>query len=232
MHNTFLSNIELYYSEFVDQISGTIKVVGEEAGHILKVMRHKSGDVIYLTDGNGKIFKSKITDFGKHSIDTQILEIFTYDERYPNITMCLPVLRSNDRFEFALEKCTELGITKFIIYNAERSIKKHVNRERISKIILSAMKQSLMCWLPKIEYLDAIERIVSKPETKIIFEHGSPERFENKTILHDQNYLFIFGPEGGFSHNERHIFSTAKKFSLANNRLRTETAIIKAASLI
>ncbi len=151
MDNLFLTNAELYFSQTVDSKTGLISIEGEECNHILNVMRHNLNDEIYVTDGEGKIFTCQITQIVKKSLEANIKNEFKYAERFPNITFCIPILRLNDRLEFALEKCTELGVTNFILYKAKRSVAKEFNQKRIEKILISAMKQSLLSWLPKVK---------------------------------------------------------------------------------
>ncbi len=232
MENLILSNIELYYSNLCDLKSQTITIAGDECNHILNVMRHKINDEIYITNGKGQLFKSRIIEFNKENVEARILNEFKFEERFPNISFCIPILRSNDRFEFALEKCTELGVTKFIFYHAQRSIPKKTNPPRVEKILMAAMKQSLLSWLPQWKYINSLKELELIKAEKIIFEQKSEVYFNRELLNSDKNYLFIFGPEGDFTNNELNDFKSSVKYKIAENRLRTETAIIKAASLI
>lgn len=232
MKNLILSGFELYFSHLVDLETGLIKIEGEESNHLVKVMRNKIKEKIYITNGNGTIFNCEIVQIEKDIILSKILHEFKYEKRYGNLFFCIPVLRSHDRFEFALEKCTELGITNFIIYNAERSIGKVVNQKRIEKILTSSIKQSLLSWLPKVQYYNSLKDIVSEHAKKIIFDQSSAQYFDKKLVKQGEDYFFIFGPEGGLSADEINIFQLSEKFRLNDNRLRTETAIVKAASLL
>jgi 16S rRNA (uracil1498-N3)-methyltransferase len=232
MKNLILSNIELYYSSSFNLKSQIIKIEGEESNHILIVMRHKINDEIYVTNGLGKIFKCRISQVNKKIVEAKILDEFKYEERFPNTTFCIPMLRNNDRLEFALEKCTELGITNFIIYYAERSVGKKLNQKRIEKILASAMKQSLLSWLPKVKYYNSLGEIASEQGERIIFDQNSTQYFDREVLRSDENYFLVFGPEGGLTNQEVSCLSDSQKFNLADNRLRSETAIIKAASLL
>ena len=232
MKNLILSNIELYYSNSYDLKSQIITMDSEESNHILNVMRHQIDDEIYITNGIGKIFKCRISQVNKKIVETKILNEYKYEERFPNITFCIPMLRNNDRLEFALEKCTELGVTNFIIYQAKRSVPKKVNLVRVEKILVAAMKQSLLSWLPKILYINSCEVLAQLDGEKIIFEQSSHNYFSRDKIKTEMNYLFIFGPEGDFTADESDSLKSGIKYKLAENRLRTETAIIKAASLL
>ncbi|HEY4756810.1 MAG TPA: RsmE family RNA methyltransferase, partial [Ignavibacteriaceae bacterium] len=138
MESLILSDIELYYSKLVDLKSGLITIESEESNHILNVMRHGTNDEIYITNGAGKIFKSQIVATSKKNVISKIQKEYSYEEKFPNIIFCIPSLRSAERFEFAFEKCTELGVTNFIIYQAKRSVPKKVNLVRVEKILVAA----------------------------------------------------------------------------------------------
>lgn len=230
--NKYLSNIELYYSSQLKNKNEIIISEADDFKHIVKVMRHSIDDEVYVTNGEGKIFKCKIFKINKDSLTTVIEETFEYDNILSNIIFCIPKLKSHDRFEFALEKCVELGITSFIIFDSERTISKGNKVERWNKILISAMKQSLRSYLPKICVLNSLEEINNLIGEKIVFEQNSNQIFDNKNLERENKYYFIFGPEGGLSEKELNQFNVNEKYKLASNRLRTETSIIKCASLL
>ncbi|NWF90308.1 MAG: 16S rRNA (uracil(1498)-N(3))-methyltransferase [Ignavibacteriaceae bacterium] len=232
MDQYLLADTELYYSTSIDLKSQMIIVKGDESNHILNVMRHRIGDEILITNGAGKIFSCVIENISQENVISRIQRESSYTEKFPNITFCIPKLRSSDRFEFAIEKCTELGITNFIFFQAERAISKSFNQKRIEKILVSAMKQSLQSWCPRVRYNDSITEISLLPGEKIIFDQLAAHNFDSRNIKPEINYFFYFGPEGGFTHAELTILSESTKYKLAENRLRSETAIIKAASLL
>ena len=228
----YLSNIELYYSH-PDSFSGTsVKVTGEEFSHLTRVMRHKIDDDIYVTDGCGKIFTCRITEIDKTFLSAEILSVETYENKFQNIFFCIPKLKSPERFEFALEKCVELGITNFIIYESMRTVAKSIKVERWEKILLSAMKQSLRSYLPKIHSLTNFKNILELDGTKILFEQNAEKKLSELKLANDKNYYFIFGPEGGLDKQEIELAGTANLYQLTENRLRSETAVVYAASKI
>ncbi|MBU1677694.1 MAG: 16S rRNA (uracil(1498)-N(3))-methyltransferase [Bacteroidetes bacterium] len=240
MERVFLSDIELYYSENVKEISDTIAIEGEEANHIINVMRHKIDDEIYVTTGIGRIYRTQIISIAKKKVDCKIFESYRYTNIFENIYFCLPRLKSADRFEFALEKCIELGITNFIVFESERCIAKGEKIDRWNKIAISAMKQSLRSFKSKINYSKSITDVFSKEGRHIVFDQNSEVQFidflRNDKLISEskgkENINFYFGPEGGLTENELSLFSQINKFRLTNNRLRSETAIITAASII
>ncbi|MGD1006007.1 MAG: RsmE family RNA methyltransferase [Ignavibacteriaceae bacterium] len=227
-----LSNIELFYSKPEYFKQNEIILEGDECRHAVKVMRHHSGDEIFVTNGDGKIFYGIINKILKDTLSVTIKKEFTYKNKFSAIVFCLPKLKNPERFEFALEKCAELGITNFIVFESERTISKSSKIDRWHKILLSAMKQSLQSFLPVISTANSIEEIKNIEGKKFIFEQNTGNVFRGlpKDIM--GKYYFLFGPEGGFSQKELEIFKDNELFRLADNRLRSETAIIKCASLL
>lgn len=231
METNILSDVELFYSQ--KYFREKIILENDELHHAINVMRHKVDDIIYITDGKGNIAKSKIVSITKTELTAIEFEKYTYQNVLSNLTLCIPHIKKQDRLEFALEKSVELGYTKFIIYDSERAIAKGDKTNRWEKILLSAMKQSLRSWLPKVEYKKSLNEIISLKGRKILFDQKANEKFSDlsKNELSFCNYL-IFGPEGGFSEKEKKLVNDIEKYQLTYNRLRSETAIVVAASLI
>ncbi|MEW6004893.1 MAG: RsmE family RNA methyltransferase [Stygiobacter sp.] len=263
MQTNILSDIELYYSQ--NYFDEKVVIKNEEAHHAINVMRHKVDDIIFITNGKGDIGKSKIVSISKNELTAVVIEKYSFSNDLSNFTLCIPHIKKQDRLEFALEKSVELGFTNFIIYDSDRSVAKGDKTNRWDKILLSAMKQSLRSWLPKVEYKKSVSEIILLEGRKILFEQKSSVKFldllNNEFSIHKlsteaqltinnsqfaisnsqfsisnsqfaiNNYL-IFGPEGGFSEKEMKIFDEVEKVRLTNNRLRSETAIVSAASLI
>jgi 16S rRNA (uracil1498-N3)-methyltransferase len=228
----YLSNIELYFCSSISKDEKTFQLVDEEQHHAINVMRKKIGDSIFATNGKGRIIEGVINSIDKKNIYVKIVKIFNYENRLSNFTFCIPNLRNPDRLKFALEKCSELGITNFVLFNSERSVSKSFNIDRINKILLSAMKQSLQSYLPKVELFDSVLKFGELKVLKVLFEQNSESKLVNQIFDKTKNYYLIFGPEGGFSEKEMLDIQPTVILNLAENRLRSETAIIKAASLI
>ncbi len=228
----YLSNIELYYSTSVSDEEQTFSLVDDEYQHCVKVMRNVAGDILYATDGFGKIFKGIITEVVKGSVTAKIEKKYCYENKLKNFTFCIPNLKNPERLKFALEKCTELGITNFILFNSDNTVSKGFKLERLNKLILSAMKQSLRAFFPKILVSNSITEICDFDGEKILFDQSSANRIQDYKFNHTVNYEMIFGPEGGLTKKEIELIYPAQKLNLIENRLRSETAIVKAASLI
>lgn len=233
------SNTEFYYTP-PELISDKAIIIADvEAKHISRVMRHKVDDIILITNGEGKIYQSVIKNITKNEVVAESKKIFTQENKLSNVTFCIPILKSSDRFEFALEKCVELGITNFLVFSAKKSYKRGVKLERWNKILLSAMKQSLQSHKPKIDVTHSLSQTLAQESNKIYFEQNSELSIENylkgKSISHflsDKKIFFVFGPEGGLTDEELNSDKNNIQLKLTSNRLRSETAIIHTASLL
>jgi len=227
----YLSNIELYYTPSRNISENRIIIEGEEYYHIIKVMRHSAGDELYVTGGEGKIYSGRINNINKNNLELTIENTLSYENKLKNIFFCIPKLKNSDRFEFALEKCTELGITNFLVFESERTISKSKKIERWNKILLSAMKQSLNSFLPQIDTVN-FNNIFDLHGIKVGLEQSSQKKISDFKLNVDESYYFIFGPEGGLSEKELSIFEKGNIYKISDNRLRTETAVVTTASLI
>ena len=240
--SNFLSEVELYYTNKLI-VGNHIPIENEECHHISNVMRHNVGDSIYVTDGFGTIYKSSISSIEKKKVVADIIESTKYENKLAGIWFCIPRLKSADRFEYALEKAVELGITNFIVFDSTRTVAKGEKIERWEKILIAAMKQSLRAWLPKVSYVKNISEIFKLAGTKILFDQNANQTLNSfLPIINSKfaisNYFFIFGPEGGFTEDELGLSTeggmenSELRIRLTENRLRSETAIVTAASLL
>jgi 16S rRNA (uracil1498-N3)-methyltransferase len=225
-----LSNIELYYttSEFIE--SDRLILTGDEFHHSVNVMRNSVDDKIFVTDGKGTIYTSKITSVSANHLSANIIERRVFENKANNICFCIPMLKNPDRLKFAIEKCVELGITNFILYSSRYTISKKLKPEKFQKTVLAAMKQSLRAFLPQITSA-SFNEIIQSDGVKILFDQNAKIAFDGKVNPNKPTY-YLFGPEGGFDRNEVESVGQENRFSLSSNRLRSETAIIKCASLL
>ncbi|MHC1739420.1 MAG: 16S rRNA (uracil(1498)-N(3))-methyltransferase [Ignavibacteriaceae bacterium] len=230
--NKYLTGVQMYYSTSVNIGKNEIIVEGDECKHILAVMRHSIGDEIFLTNGEGSIFSSQISGISNKEITATIQKEYKYNNKNKNIYFCMPMLKNPDRFEFALEKCIEFGITEFIIYRAKNSLTKSFKQERWEKISLAAMKQSLRAFIPNIKCIDDLEKLKYESGNKILLDQSAESNFCSDIFHANEKNYVIFGPEGGFHKDEVAHFDHENFFSLTDNRLRSETSIILAAGLI
>ena len=242
--------MQLFYSK---KINNNIAILEEEeARHATQVLRRKVGDSLQLTDGLGNFYEGTVMDIQKKvclvSIDRTITE---YHKRPFTLHIAIAPTKNIDRYEWFLEKATEIGIdeiTPLICKNSERTV---VKPDRLNTILLSAMKQSLKAYLPKlneaIDYQKFIKKDFSEYNQKYIahchdisdlklqiptiqneIRNPKSEIRTPLSILYQKggNCVILIGPEGDFSLDELGLaFEKAYKgISLGNSRLRTETA--------
>lgn len=233
LEQAFLSDIELYFTDCRNIYDDYLIINHEEVRHITKVMRHEIDDEIYVTNGDGSIFKTKIIEKGNKAVKCNILDQFNYTNQYKNFVFCIPRLKSQDRFEFALEKCIELGITNYVVFESKRTVAKGEKLKRWNKIALAAMKQSLRSYLPKISFVKSLQQLKDSG-TFIVFDQNAKDNLlEFVEKLDNKNkYYFLFGPEGGFDKDEINTLQNIVKLKLTPNRLRAETAVVTACSII
>ena len=234
MAQAFLSEVELYYSGNA-AVDNKISIEGDECHHLTNVMRHKVDDILYVADGRGSIHKSVISGVEKNKVTVTVKETIKFENGFSNIWFCIPRLKNPDRFEFAIEKSVEPGITNFIVFDSKRTVAKGAKIERWEKILMAAMKQSLRAWLPQIQYVKSVNEIMKLEGTKVLFDQNAEETFRNSLLTNQQtpatNRYFIFGPEGGFDNSELKMESL-ELIRLTENRLRSETAVVTAAAIL
>jgi 16S rRNA (uracil1498-N3)-methyltransferase len=221
----YLSNKQLYYSSDSDYT-----LTGEEAHHVIRVMRHRIDDKIFITDGNGFIRESRIISLEKEKITSVEIKNYKYQNEFKNLHFCIPILKNPDRLSFAIEKGVELGITNFIFYLSGVSVKKEIKLERYLKIGIAAMKQSLRAYAPSFQKIATFEEL--NADYIYYFDQNGTTDLSFRKIANDNQTVFIFGSESGFSNTEIDFLKDKKSLRLTQNRLRSETAIITAASIL
>lgn len=201
----------------------------EEARHAIRVLRHETGDLISVTDGEGALYEAVITDINQQTFTAEITNIKNYPPDNPQLSLAIGLIKKRDRLEFAIEKCVELGINNILIYRGDYSEKTGIREERIHRIILRAMKQSLRFHLPSAVIKNSLEDTLrSENYTGIIAADETQMSTKTANTNVSGHYLLVIGPEGGYSKSERRLLDSfnADKISLGKHRLRTETAAI------
>jgi 16S rRNA (uracil1498-N3)-methyltransferase len=225
--------MQLFYNPNITETQATFVFDKEESKHIVKVLRKKTGDLLYVTNGLGFLFLTEIT-IASDSKCTVKINTFKKQET-PEYQMHLAVAptKMNDRYEWFLEKATEIGIQEITPIICEHSERKVVKIDRFQKILESAMKQSLHYYLPKlnepISFNDFLKKEFKGQKFVAHCEESSKKSLKNQ-LKTNEDVLILIGPEGDFSVKEIE-FAFANNFipvSLGNNRLRTETAAIVA----
>ncbi len=220
--------MNLFYAPGIAPSTDLYTFDKEESRHIVKSLRQKNGDILFLTDGSGNWFEAKIISADPKHTQIKIISVTRKKRRPYRIHIAMAPTKSNERFEWFLEKAVEIGIDEITPLLTRYSERKKINLTRYEKIIVSAMKQSLQVYKPKLHELTKFEKFISQDfeqsQKYIAYcqaKQSLPEVFQNQ-----QKILIMIGPEGGFSKEEVQK-AKANGFLTLNispNRLRTETA--------
>ena len=221
--------------------AGKALTLEEDASkHIISVLRMQAGEQLLITDGKGRTAQAVITGDHRKRCTVTIGTVEAVPVHKPRFTMAVSPLKNASRYEWFLEKATELGVSAIIPLICHRTEKAHLRRDRLQGILVSAMLQSRQAWLPElpepisfVEYLKAISAV----RDKRFIAHCEPaEKKELVTSIPgpDDDRIILIGPEGDFTPQEIEAALAAgfEPVSLGHTRLRTETAAIFAASLL
>lgn len=210
----------------------------EEAAHAVRVLRLQPGDKVMLTDGKGCFYQAEISIADKKRCLVNVLEKEPQAPLWKNhIHLAVAPTKNMDRMEWLAEKATEIGLDEITFLDCRYSERKVIKTERIEKILVSAIKQSLKAKLPLLHGMTDFSKFVNQPFSgqKFIAHCYKNERQELKDILHPgEDAVVLIGPEGDFSEEEVSL-ALSKGFvpiSLGPSRLRTETAALVATHII
>ncbi|HBF87332.1 MAG TPA: 16S rRNA (uracil(1498)-N(3))-methyltransferase [Bacteroidales bacterium] len=208
-----------------------------ESKHCIKVLRLKIGDEIVLNDGVGNFYFCEIIDDNYKKCIVQIKSKQEVEKTTSvNIHIAIAPTKNIDRFEWFLEKTTEIGIDEITPILCERSERKDVKIERVEKIVISAMKQSLKAHLPKLNSLTSFSTLVKTPLDGEKYIAHCNNATENLVEIYKKgtNAFILIGPEGDFTEKEIKLAkeNNFKEISLGKSRLRTETAGIVVCDII
>ena len=225
--------MQLFYNPDIDETTETFSFDKEESRHIIKVLRKKDSDILHVTNGLGLLFETEITLASDNKCIVEVLSIKKSPQPKFRLHLAVAPTKMNDRFEWFLEKATEIGIQEITPVICDRSERKVINLERFEKIILSAMKQSNETYLPKLnEAISFKEFIKQKNDGLQLIAHcEETDKKSLKEILKpNENVTILIGPEGDFSDKEiaLAIENNFQPVMLGNTRLRTETAAVVA----
>lgn len=224
-----------FFIDIPDLDQEKIALPSNESKHVIKVLRMKLGDKIEVINGAGALFKGEIIVDDTRKIILQKLDLSNHTKEKYHIHIAIAPTKQNDRFEWFLEKATELGIheiTPLLCHNSER---KKINIDRYNRILVAAIKQSKRLFLPQLHLLTNVNEFIVKNPNGLL-AHCYEDSAKNSTIFKSleknptfctsQNTPILIGPEGDFSLEEVQL---AKKnnfqaITLGKTRLRTETA--------
>ncbi|SHH02752.1 16S rRNA (uracil(1498)-N(3))-methyltransferase [Flavobacterium defluvii] len=225
--------MQLFYNPSIDETTESFSFDKEESKHIIKVLRKKDSDILYVTNGHGLLFETEITLASDNKCVVDVRSIKKSPEPKFRLHLAVAPTKMNDRFEWFLEKATEIGIQEITPIICDRSERKVINQERFEKIILSAMKQSNEMFLPKLNEAISFKEFIKKKNSGLQFIAHCEETDKKslkEALKPNEDVTLLIGPEGDFSEKEiaLAIENKYQPVTLGNTRLRTETAAVVA----
>ena len=222
--------MDLYFGKI--NSDGKIILEDDEFRH-LKVVRKNIGDRIQITDGEGNLFTAVLLEANKHNFTATIEETTAIKNSGPFLHLAISPTKNIDRIEWLVEKCVELGISQFSFIQCRHSERKDIKVDRLRRIAISAIKQSVKFQLPNFSEMIPFNTFISsvKEDQKFICTMHAEVKNHLKNILSDsKDALIMIGPEGDYHEDELKL-ALENKFintSLGPERLRTETAALAA----
>ena len=227
---------------YCPDIATTLTLGEEDSKHCVKVLRMAEGDTIEVVDGNGNLYACRITMAHPKRCAVEVLESSHQPPHWGcRIVLGIAPTKNLDRMEWLVEKCVEMGVDRIIplrCHNSERTV---VKTERLKKIMVSAMKQSLKATLPQLDEMTPVEKVIAEPFDGvrcIAYCDMLLPREQRQTIATayqpGSDVLLLIGPEGDFSPEEVQASREAGfvPVTLGESRLRTETAGLMAVAAI
>ena len=224
--------MQLFYNPDLTEATENFTFDREESKHIVKVLRKTEGDKLHVTNGLGFIFTVEIVIGMDTKCQVKIINIEKQKPLNYKLHLAVAPTKMNDRYEWFLEKATEIGVTSITPIICEHSERKHIKNDRLEKIIQSAAKQSLQTYCPVLnEAISFKDFIKTTSKTGSLFiahcEETDKKSFKNR-IVKEEEITLLIGPEGDFSVAEIKLAldNGFVPVTLGETRLRTETAAI------
>ena len=227
--------LPFFYEEIILE-SSQMTMSEESSRHMVQVLRMREGDSIQITNGKGTLLTAEITAAHKKKTEVRIEKKEFFPGKLPKITIAVSLLKNTGRFEWFLEKATEIGVGEIIPLLCNRTEKNHFREERMRTILVSALLQSRQVWLPELRIPEKYARFIKNTNEfniKLIAhcledQKKSLQEFSEESL---SSKIILIGPEGDFSSEEieQALIENFIPVSLGENRLRTETAAIVAA---
>ncbi|MGV3696077.1 16S rRNA (uracil(1498)-N(3))-methyltransferase [Flavobacterium sp.] len=225
--------MQLFYNPTINENMTSFVFDKEESKHIIKVLRKKEGDTLHVTNGLGFLFTTKITVASDSKCTVKIISFDKQEPPRSSLHLAVAPTKMNERYEWFLEKVTEIGIQEITPIICEHSERKVIKLDRFQKILESAMKQSLHYYLPKLNEPIAFRDFIKQKQNGQLFiahcEESDKKSLKNE-LNTNKDITILIGPEGDFSVKEiqQAIDNKYIPVSLGTTRLRTETAAIVA----
>lgn len=231
-------SLPYFYLSHLDPLASNQVLDEDNSRHVVQVLRMKEGEQLHLTDGKGNFVVATITEADKKKCKVNVLETRYVHPPKKTISIAISLLKNTSRFEWFLEKATEIGISEIIPLHCERTEKEKFRADRLQGILISAMLQSQQTWLPILHdpiafpLLFRQEEIIDTP-VKLI-AHCAPGANKQPLKAFDKDVVLLIGPEGDFTKKEIDLAleNHFTPVTLGETRLRTETAGVVAAVLL
>jgi 16S rRNA (uracil1498-N3)-methyltransferase len=227
--------LNLFYQPGIP--NGILHLDPDESRHCSKVLRKKPGDTIQITDGAGTLYQAKLTESKPDKCSFKIESSQKEALRDFNIHIGIAPTKNPDRTEWFVEKAIEIGVDQISFLLCDNSERAALKTDRLEKLAVSAMKQSLRCTLTKINHMVLLKDFIAttKASSKFIayVDQSNPDHLL-KAATQKNNYVILIGPEGDFSKKELELALAQhyQKVSLGPSRLRTETAGLVACHIL
>ncbi|WP_038008642.1 RsmE family RNA methyltransferase [Terrimonas ferruginea] len=227
-----MSQLPFFY--IPDDASGQEITLGEDTSrHVIQVLRMKTGEQLNLTDGQGQLITASITFEHKKHCKVVVVNRSNEPEVQPRTSIAISLLKNPSRFEWFLEKATEIGVREIIPLLTSRTEKEKFRADRMQTICISAMLQSRQCWLPVLYQPLSLDQVIHEASQPLKFIAHCEDRPRERLWQQDrsQDMLLLIGPEGDFTTAEidQALDAGFIPVTLGNTRLRTETAGISGA---
>lgn len=227
----------IFYTHNTASQNELLSLEEDSSRHIVQVLRMKAGEQLQLTDGLGSLLTAEIVSGHKKATQVRVLSGIKQPPPAPSVCIALSLIKNVSRFEWFLEKATEIGVSEIIPLICERTEKQHFRADRMKNILVSALLQSRQVWLPRLHeplgFRKAVEQLASQQK---LIAHCLEDQKESlrEHARRQADTLILIGPEGDFTKEEidlslRHGYQPV---SLGSTRLRTETAGMVAAAML
>jgi 16S rRNA (uracil1498-N3)-methyltransferase len=230
--------LPFFYQEQIDPGQTIIPLDGDTSRHIIGVLRMKAGDAVHLADGKGNLLTAEIMEEYKKKCSVRVTGAQFIPPRTRKVTIALSLLKNSHRFEWFLEKATEMGIAEIIPLISDRTERQHFRPERMKNILTSAMLQSQQAWMPALREPAAFGDMLRQlPQQQKFIAHCIETDKKSLAALADKSLdsqVILIGPEGDFTPQEieQALQQGFIPVTLGDTRLRTETAGVVAAAIL
>lgn len=220
---------------YAPDIETSLTLPESDSGHCVRVLRMREGDELEAVDGRGHLYRCRLADADPRRAAVEIIASEKMPRVWPaDITVAVAPTKNSDRIEWLVEKLVEIGVDRIVPLQCRHSERKNINTDRLRKIAVAAMKQSLKAILPQVDEMIPFARYIAEEKSagRFIAYCGPtiPRRLLARQYVPGEPTAILIGPEGDFDPTEIRLAldSGWQPVTLGDNRLRTETAALVA----